>query len=204
MNATLRPIFIMGFGLLTLFFAGLLNAQELTGPVYDHENDPLEALWRLDPVGVAEALGVEESCFDRCSSCKNCQSPPWEANCHCPFTECVENCSKHGHNHPICCVGCCETNPDITARNAQAAANAAKMGVPIDWKPPSPEVGEAVAEFLGLGKSCGARCADCSSNSCQGTSQFCNFFSCTLNCSAGHHPVCCYGCTGDNCQRPDE
>ena len=51
----------------------------------------------------------DESCFDRCSHCTdNSCNPP---NCHCPFTECVENCSKSGHNHPICCVGCCEGQP---------------------------------------------------------------------------------------------
>ena len=75
-----------------------------------------------------------------------------------------------------------------------AAEMAEQLGLPLDWRPASQEEAELAAEALGLGKSCGSRCWDCSAGQCGGQ-QPCPFFSCTANCAAGHHPVCCYGCT---------
>ena len=149
---------------------------------------------------VIEVEGVSESCFDRCSKCSDSECPPprWQANCHCPFTECVENCSKGGNPHPICCVGCCEVDPDVQERDAEAQALADRMGVPVTWEPPSKEVAEAVAEYLGLEKSCGDRCSGCTNGGCS-DGKACPFFSCTINCAAGHHPVCCWGCDGEGC-----
>ena len=180
-------------GALGLIYASYAVSQELI--IVETDKDLLEQLWEDDPARAVEVTGISESCFDRCSHCKNGDCP--NPNCHCPFTECVENCSKSGHNHPICCVGCCyEPDPDIQERDAEAQALADRMGVPVTWEPPSKEVAEAVAEYLGLDKSCGDRCSGCTNGGCS-DGRACPFFSCTINCAAGHHPVCCWGC-GDS------
>lgn len=147
---------------------------------------------------MAVEAGLGESCGSRCWNCKPGSCP--QGDCYCPFSECLENCAGGKGNHPVCCHGCCYGD-EAKDRDAQAQAMADRMGLPVDWQPPSEAVAQAVADYLGLGESCGNRCWDCTSGGCGGK-QPCPFFSCTLNCSAGHHPVCCYGCDGAECPSP--
>lgn len=104
-------------------------------------------------------------------------------------------------------AGCASHSASTGSMTAQDMADA--MGLPLDWQPSSVEEAEAVAAALGLKESCGSRCWNCSNAGCGGK-QACPFFSCTANCSANHHPVCCYGCqtnpppTGGACDPPKE
>ena len=184
----MQTLIIAALAALLAFAADFASAEDVTRP--ETEAEAME---------LAAELGYGESCGSRCWNCKP-GSCPSSGSCYCPFSECLENCAGGKGNHPVCCHGCCYGDND-------AAALAASLGVPVDWQPPSVEIAEAVADYLGLGKSCGDRCWNCSVGGCGGK-QPCPFFSCTINCSNGHHPVCCWGCDdedgGKPCAAPDD
>jgi len=116
------------------------------------------------------AAVAHESCETRCK-----HKCPWYE-----VTQCVDDCvSGHApecHGAPVAGFtgfhwpGCHDSWPDC---------------IPPD-------------EIRGEMTSCFTRCQRCDADSCPGHGgKSCGTWQCYSNCSMGKHPVCCYGCVGD-------
>ena len=100
-------------------------------------------------------------------------------------------------------LGAIASADDTLDRDNKAQEFADFLGLPLDWQPETDlEAQDAVDALIAAGfldpshKSCADRCSSCQSGDCPGGgTNVCGFFTCLANCSGGHHPVCCWGCT---------
>lgn len=195
----------LGVALAMVLVAGCASHGASTGDIADRDKMAREMAsamglpldWQPssqeEAEAVAAALGLKESCGDRCWNCSN-------AGCggkqDCPFFSCTANCAS-GH-HPVCCYGCAGQPPPSSACDPPKKR---------DYKALAEKIAAiaAAGDPDGVLTSCSKRCDGTACKHCHGdpahgipnecpANRCCDPIDCLDNCLEKQHPVCCAGC----------